>query len=159
MPLTRSVIFILYFVSLLLTSLSFCRSLECSTLFRSLPFTSAFGTILPKNVPDYSSSCDVLLTYYIRFKNFHCCYINLIDLKYSISSLKAFGSSCCHYSQKIDYCNNIQYLHFKYESNWASFSFNICVYIQQYWAIFTITNYCQYLHLVLMWQKEDNKHF
>ena len=38
----------------------------------------------------------------IRFENVHCSYINLIDSKYSISSLKAFGSSCCHYSQKCD---------------------------------------------------------
>ena len=28
--------------------------------------------------------------YYIRFENVHCSYINLIDLKYSISSFKAF---------------------------------------------------------------------
>ena len=60
--------------------------------FHSLPFTSAFGLILPKNVPDYSSLCDVLLAYYIQFENVCCYYINLIDSRYSISSLKSFGS-------------------------------------------------------------------
>ena len=38
--------------------------------------------------------------FHIRFAIVHCPYINLVDSKYIISSLKAFGSSCCHYSQK-----------------------------------------------------------
>ena len=37
--------------------------------------------------------------YYIQFENVHYTYINVIDWKYIISSLKAFGSLCCHYSQ------------------------------------------------------------
>ena len=37
---------------------------------------------------------------YVRFKNVHCSYINVIDLKYIISQLKSFGLSCCHYSQR-----------------------------------------------------------
>ena len=89
-----------FFVSLLLTSPSFCHFLDYSAHFHLLQFTSSFGLIIPKNVPDYSSLCDILLAYYIGFENVCCYYINLIDSKYSISSLKAFGSSCCHYSQK-----------------------------------------------------------
>ena len=78
-------------------STDFSLFLPLSRLFHSLPFTSAFVTIVPKNVPDYSSFYDVLQTYYIRFENVHCSYINLIVSKNSISSLKAFGSLCCHF--------------------------------------------------------------
>ena len=79
-----------FFVSLLLTSPSFCHFLDYSAHFHLLQFTSSFGLIIPKNVPDYSSLCDILLAYYIGFENVCCYYINLIDSKYSISSLKAF---------------------------------------------------------------------
>ena len=92
-PFHRSVTFILYFVSRLLTAPSFC-----SLLFATIYII--FWPILPKNVPDYSSLCDILLAYYIQFENVHCHYINLIDSKYSISPLKSFGLLCCHYSQK-----------------------------------------------------------
>ena len=84
-------------------SADFSLFLLLSRLFRSLPFATIyiiFWPLLPKNVPDYSSLCDSLLAYYIRFENVRCHYINLIDLKYSISPLKSFGLSCCHYSQK-----------------------------------------------------------
>ena len=73
--------------------------LNTSYKYHNIYFTSAFGTIIHKNVPDYSSFYDVLLTYYIQFENVHCSYISLTNSKYRISSLKAFGSSCCHYSQ------------------------------------------------------------
>ena len=84
-------------------SADFSLFLLLSRLFCSLLFATiyiVFWPILPKNVPDYSSLCDVLLAYYIRFENVHYHYINLIDLEYSISPLKSFGLSCCHYSQK-----------------------------------------------------------
>ena len=42
-PFYRSITFILYFVSLPLTSPSFCYFLDYSTHFHSLPFTSYFG--------------------------------------------------------------------------------------------------------------------
>ena len=42
-PFSRSITFILYFVSLLLPSPSFCLFLDYSAHFRSLLFTSAFG--------------------------------------------------------------------------------------------------------------------
>ena len=42
-PFYRSITFILYFVSLPLTSPSFCNFLDYSTHFHSLPFTSYFG--------------------------------------------------------------------------------------------------------------------
>ena len=54
--------FILYFISLLLTSPYFCSLLEYSAHFRSLQFTSSFWPNLPKNVPDYSSN----MTFYWR---------------------------------------------------------------------------------------------
>ena len=43
---------------------------------------------------------DVLRAFHIRFEIVLCSYINSVDSKYSISDLKSFGSSCCHYSQK-----------------------------------------------------------
>ena len=54
--------FILYFVSLLLTSPYFRSLLEYSAYFCSLQFTSSFWPNLPKNVPDYSSN----VTFYWR---------------------------------------------------------------------------------------------
>ena len=48
--------FILYFVSLLLTSPYFCSLLEYSAHFRSLQFTSSFWPNLSKNVSVYSSN-------------------------------------------------------------------------------------------------------
>ena len=54
--------FILYFVSLLLTSPYFRSLLEYSAHFRSLVYIIPFWPILPKNVPDYSSN----MTFYWR---------------------------------------------------------------------------------------------
>ena len=85
------------------SSSDFSFFLPPSRWFHSLPLASVyiiFATSIPKNVPNCSRFYDILPTYYIQFKNVHCSYINLIDSKYSISSLKAFDSSRCHYSQK-----------------------------------------------------------
>ena len=90
--------FILYFVSLLLTSPSFHYLLEYSAHFCSLYITSSFDLSYLRMFPTILVMW-LLLTCYIRFKNVHCSYINLIDSKYSISPLKSFGLSCCHYSQ------------------------------------------------------------
>ena len=73
-----------------------------SRLFRSLPFatftSSLFGLTYLRLFPIVLV---VLPTCHIQFENVHCSYINMINSKYIISSLKSFGSSCCHYSQKI----------------------------------------------------------
>ena len=93
------------------SSCNFSFFLPLSRLFHSLPLASIyiiFATSVPKKVPDCSRFYDVLPTYYIRFENVHCSYINLIDSKYSISSLKAFGSSCCHNSQNFAFFWNKQ---------------------------------------------------
>ena len=75
------------------SSTDFSFFLPFFRLFHSLPLASiyiTFAASVPKNVPDSSRFYDILPTYYIRFENVLCYYINLIDSKYSISSLKAF---------------------------------------------------------------------
>ena len=75
------------------SSTDFSVFLLPSRLFHSLPLASIyiiFAASIPRNVPDSSHFYDVLPTYYIWFENVLCSYINLINSKYSISSLKAF---------------------------------------------------------------------
>ena len=85
-----NVTFILYFVS---HSLDFYSFLPFSKLLHSLPMAYNYITFAPTTYLRMFQTLlfhDVLPMFYIRFKNVLCYYINLIDLKNSISPLKAF---------------------------------------------------------------------